>query len=307
MDIEDEYTSEYDYNDAGGIPTLMIPSTLSTNNGWNDSIEHDAKVIAEKSGGLRWMHNQSSSVFQKRYWMVTGINIFLSALVVAFNSITGAECINENFSPYRVTSIIGAAILGVATTYAGVKNYGSRVTAHQVIEGNLQALFYTIKNQLNLNRRDRQFGKDFLEWVQKEYTDLSTNPDSPDIPDFIEEKYKKIIDGSNIASHNDPIEAIVIKQESPPRNNPINSYNNARLRSYNPTRGTNDYATHATHNLRPLLKRPVSAPVNFEGVDSDTEKMTNEVDSEDNFTVSIPNTGLSLKEKWQLSRFYGNK
>lgn len=268
-------------------PTQLSP--LNDNNGWNDSIEYDAKVIAEKSGGLRWMHNQSSTVFRLRYWILTGINILLSAIVVAFNAITGASCLSNSFNPYKIVSIVGATLLGITNTYGGIKNYGSRVTAHQVIEGNFQALFYTIKNQLNLNRRDRQFGKDFLEWVQKEYTDLSTNPDSPSIPGFIEEKYKNIIDGVDIASHMDPIEPIVIKQESPPRKvqpEPFTMNHNPRTHSHNLRRRT---------NRKPSRKRPHSYKLPEE--------------EEDNFTVSIPNTdtSLSAKDKWQLSRFYGNK
>jgi hypothetical protein len=296
---EYDYSGEYiEYSDPPYVtysnpqsPQSPQSTVLNDNNGWNESIEHDAKIIAEKSGGLRWMHNQSSSVFLKRYWIVTGINILLSAIVVAFNSVTGAECIVNNMDPYKIVSIVGGALLGVTTTYSGLKNYGSRVTAHQVIEGNYQALFYTIKNQLNLNRKERQFGKDFLEWVQKEYTDLSTNPDSPNIPGFVEEKYKKLIDGSGIASYSDPIETVNIKRESPVRKQ-------SDIHMVYPPQSS----------LRPRSRRRMSRRKPSSSRSRSHSRIPVDDDNDDdNFTVSIPNTTLSARDKWQLSRFYGNK
>lgn len=274
---------------ARSVPHSSMPvfrddtSSLILNNGWNDQIEHDARLVGERSGGLRWMHNKTSSVFLKRYWIVTGFNILLSAIVVTFNSITGAECIDGTFDPYKIVSIVGGALIAIVTTYSSIKNYGARVTAHQVSEGNFQALFYTIKNQLHLNRRDRQFGKDFIEWVQKEYTDLSSNPDSPDIPGFVENDYLELIKDSDIAKYND-IEPIIIKQDSPPR--PPNTRTNAHVQPKDHTR----HRRRKNSNVNPQNK----------------SRPRPRTEGDDNYTVTIPDGGeLSAKDKWQLLRFYG--
>lgn len=278
-------------------------SKLTLNNGWNTQIEHDARLVGEKSGGLRWMHNKASSVFLKRYWIVTGINIFLSAVVVAFNSVTGGECINNTLDPYRVVSIVGGALIGIVTTYSSIKNYGARVTAHQVSEGNFQALFYTIKNQLHLNREDRQFGKDFIEWVQKEYTDLSSNPDSPNIPGFVEKDYTELIKDSDIAKYND-IEPIVIKQDSPPRppkpSNDRNDVPRTHSRARPKSRSVNPRTRLGPHRRRNASRTRARSHV--------TNRPRPNTDGVENYTITIPdNTELSAKERWQLSRFYGNK
>ena len=293
-------SDEFTYDNSGSAqqfqgPVIIQNQIIDDDNGWNSQIEADARHIGEKSGGLRWMHNSASGVFLKRYWIMTAVNIVLAAIIIAFNSITGANCNPNTTDPYKIVSIVGGAILGISTTYSSVKNYGGRVTAHQVSEGNFLALFYTIKNQLHLNRRDRQFGKDFIEWVQKEYIDLSSNPDGPNIPGFIFEQYTTKIEGTDMAMYND-IESIEIKKDSPPRREqsiPINLMNNHFRGRRKPSRAR-------THGGRDQARqqRPTQSARN-----------DNNRQNDDNFTVTIPNNRheLTPKEKWQLSRFYDNQ
>jgi len=287
--IDTEYSYDFEVSEEPKRPLLnaKADSSLQLNNGWNKQIENDARIIGEQSGGLRWMHNKAATVFMKRYWITTGINIVLSAIVVAFNAITGAECSTDGFNPYKIVSIVGASLVAVVTTYTSVKNYGARVTAHQVLEGNFLALFNTVKNQLHVNRTDRQFGKDFIEWIQKEYADLSANPDSPNIPTFIIDEYTKTIEGMNIAKYTD-IEIIDIKEDSDNNVTPAN------------TKFT---------NVKPNKPRKrVTSSFNRTRIPSSRKHKNTRTHSEDdNYTVSIPNRSeLSAKDKWQLSRFYDN-
>lgn len=255
---------------------------IDNNNGWNDLIEEDARIIGEKCGGLRWMHNRSTSVFTKRYWIFTGVNIVLSALVITFNMITGASCITDSFDPYKIVSSVLSALAGIIAAYGGVKNYGERAKDHRVFESNTIALFDTIKNQLHLNRRDRQFGKDFIEWIQKEYIDLSSSPDAPTIPDFVKDEYNILIQDLDIAKFNE-IEKIDIKNESPER------------KKDNLSKFETVQSNHRNYRYE---KNPQN---NY----SEHER------AGDNYTVTIPssrvNDGFTAKDKWELSRFYDNK
>jgi len=98
LTMNEDDLNTYDYSDEDVfLPDDYLSSinkaegsSLKINNGWNKQMEHDARVIGERSGGLRWMHNKASSVFLKRYWLITGVNIVLGAIVVAFNSNTGS-------------------------------------------------------------------------------------------------------------------------------------------------------------------------------------------------------------------------
>ena len=291
--------------------------TLESNNGWNKQIEDDARSIGERSEGLRWMHNKASGYFLWWYWFWALLNIFLAAVVVTFNSITGAECVNNTFDPFKIISIVGGALVGICTTIASIRNYGARVTAHQVSEGNFQALFYTIKNQLHLNRKDRQFGKDFIEWVQKEYTDLSSNPDAPNIPGKIEAEYSKLIEGMDIAKYND-IEGIDIKTDSPRKDESVNLvpqssqslqqplYRNDTSRRRNiPSRRQRPRQEYRTQST----SRHTASVVTSNNKNNKNNKNNNNPRNvEDHYTITIPEgAGLSAKDKWQLERFYREK
>lgn len=303
-------SAEYSYND---IQKTNIKSTkdidddtFNQNNGWNYQIEMDAKRIGEKSGGLRWMHNYASSVFRKRYWAYTIISIVLSAIIVVFNSITGAECSTDSSDHNKIISIVGGALLGIVTVYGSVKNYGARVTSHQVLEGNFLALFYTIKNQLHLNPKDRQFGKDFIEWVQKEYTDLSSNPDTPNLPGFIQKRYLDKIQGTDMSKYND-VETIQIKKNSPPRLK-LTTQPHTQFRPHTITHSrTHPHTTKHSHT-RPHQRRRPQTDIRLRPRPRTTTLISENSDS-DKFTVTIPNgtSELSAKDKWQLSRFYGEK
>lgn len=277
---------------------------IDDNNGWNYQLEADVKHIGESSGGLRWMHNQCSGIFIKRYWITVGITIVAAAVVTTFNSITGAECIaSSEWNIFKIISIIGSATVGVVTVFGGVKNYGSRATAHQVAEGNYQALFYTIKRQLHLSRSQRQNGKDFLEWIQKEYTDLTSNISSPDIPDFIFKRYEKQVNGTDIAKYND-IEEINIKEESPKRKNTkmsvfITDEDRVPSRIYT--------ANGRDAKFRRKKSRLIGIPPNHQGEidDSSGSDDANDKKKKD-YVVTIPSE-MSSKDKWQLERFYRNQ
>ena len=113
----------------------------------------------------------------------------------------------------------------------------------------------------------------------------------------IEAKYKKIIEGSDIASYSDPIEPIIIKQESPPRRDP-----SIPIVVHNPRQPSTrslSYQGRRHHSAAPESLRYRNRPRVSDEYDGDS--------GENNFTVSIPNSELTAKDKYQLARFYGNK
>jgi hypothetical protein len=245
------------------------------------------------------------------------LNIVAAAVVTTFNSITGADCISSSgWNVFKIISIIGSAVVGIVTVFGGVKNYGSRATAHQVAEGNYQALFYTIKRQLHMDRNQRQNGKDFLEWIQKEYTDLTSNISSPDIPDFVVKKYQNQVDGTSIAKYND-IEAINIKEESPKKNPSKMSLvitdqpqqHQKPARRYT-TGGGGDGGGRNKHKYPKKHTAPsIIYPITDEEDESfGSQSIDNTPELDADYVVTIPSqqqqNQLSSKDKWQLERFY---
>lgn len=287
------------------------------NNGWSEQLELDAKHIGEMCSGLRWMHNQSAGYFQTRYWFIVILDAILACIVVTFNSITGASCIDDSWNPFRVISLVGTAILGLVSTYGGVKNYGGRVTAHQFAEGNYQTLFHTIRNQLHkANRRERQYGYDFLEWIQKEYNDLSANPDAPDIPDYIVKEYEKRIEGRTIAKYNDieditVVDHVVYDVNSEPLlvSNNKQSNNKQSNNASIPNRSNHRFNEKHQNRIRKFKS-------NVEIIHHDKKNNGKNPDGKNPNTktnLSLPkdykvtnSIALSEKERWQLNRFFRN-
>ncbi len=192
--------------------------------------------------------------------------------------------------------------------FGGVKNYGSRATSHQVAEGNYQALFYTIKRQLHMERNQRQNGKDFLEWIMKEYTDLTSNISSPDIPEFIVQKYEKQINGTSIAKYND-IEQINIPDERPEKRNSklsvVITDQEQRVPTRRYTTGSREHKYGKKHTVAKLY--PITDDEE-ESLDSQSLDDTNSPELDADYVVTIPSqqqeNQLSSKDKWQLERFY---
>lgn len=267
---------------------------FDSENGWSEQIEKDAKEIGERCSGMKWMHDQSANTYKKYYWGLIAIDITLAALLVAFNSITGAQCINDNWNGFRITSIVLSALGGIVTTISGVMNYGAKVSAHQFAEGNFQALFYTIRTQLHKsNKRDRQNGGDFLEWIQKEYNDLTSNPDAPDIPNKIQKAYEKLIADINIARVGD-IETIqIIKSIQPQESYTIVEEQNDRKpsRTYSTTGRTGKYKRERKQIGN---NNDINENINLSPYKNNRDN--------DDVRIYIPD-GLTEKEKYEISRF----
>lgn len=181
-------------------------------NGWNIYIEEDIKRIGDKSEGWRWMHDQASKKYTFWYRVIGITNILMNAAASVGNVPNAINC-QSDYDALKWIAITLQFLVTVSLAYAQFVDYGSRKESHKVAESGFAALFYNIKTQLSLDRKLRQFGKDYAEWIQKEYTDLSANPDVPAIPGDIFKKYLIKIEGKNIANIDD-LEQIIIQGES---------------------------------------------------------------------------------------------
>ena len=186
---------------------------IEENNGWNAELETIVANIGEKCVGFKWMHDKCVSYYKFWYHFIGVISIFLSA-AAGSSIITQVSSCSVDSSGQKAANwvIILVAVLMFLTSVISAilqfKNWGEVANQHQTTKTSYASLEHDIRIALGVYRKDRQIGKDFVEWISKEFDSIEGN--SLPIPTRIQSQYQKLISGRDFA-HNDTIEKIVIK------------------------------------------------------------------------------------------------
>jgi hypothetical protein len=183
------------------------------NNGWNPELEDFVKGQAEQAQGFRWMHGECASYFNKFYQRTGLLAILLTTASAALNIPSITTCQAE-LDIYKGLALGFSFLTALVLAYQQFKNYGKRTSDHLKAESDFSALFNSIKQELSLNRRDRRFGKDYVEWITKDFDELKAA--SKQIPASIAEAYIKKVkkEGKKVQIPNSIIE-ITIKKDTP--------------------------------------------------------------------------------------------
>lgn len=182
-------------------------------NGWNENIEKDIKKIGDKAEGWRWMHKNSAAKFTKLYHIWGVINVCI-CLLLGVGSIPNILTCQSNWDILKWFVTVIQFLISCSLGVAHFLDYGGRKQNHKTAESGFATLFFHIKTQLGMDRKSRQNGEHYAEWIQKEYTDLSSNPDIPGIPGDIYKMYLKKIEGTGI-SNIDELDTISIYKDPP--------------------------------------------------------------------------------------------
>lgn len=241
-------------------------------NGWNENIEQNLKKIGDKAEGWRWMHKMAATKYNKYYHLWGIINIVFTG-ILGFGQIPNILNCQNDLNALKWLVFTLQFIVGTSLVAEHFLDYGERKKSHKTAESGFAALFYNISVQLNLDRKSRQFGEDYSEFIHKEYTDLSSNPDIPPIPYSVYKAYLKKIHGSSIANI-DELDQIQIYKDPP----------GIIFSSVTPQT--------ADDTIDLLQGSPPENPPN------DTA-----------LTITIPraNKKISSLDNWHLKRFYNNK
>lgn len=187
---------------------------IEENNGWNSELEIIVANIGEKCAGFKWMHGKCVNYYNFWYHFI-GITVIVLAAASGTGIVTQVStCTVDPISGQRATNwvIILVTILmfltSVASTIQQFKNWGQVSNQHQQTKSNYAQLEHDIRIALGVYRKDRQVGKDFVEWISKEFDNIEAS--APPIPEKIQNDYNKLISGTDIA-HNEIVEKILIK------------------------------------------------------------------------------------------------
>jgi hypothetical protein len=170
-------------------------------------------------------------------------------------------------------------------------DYGARKESHKVAESGFETLFYNIKTQLSMDRRNRQYGEDYAEWIQNQYTQLSANPDIPAIPGNVYKKYLDKVKGTAIANIDD-LEEIEIYEDPP----------GLLFSTVTPREVDNDIEK--MNNFKEEYNKGVAS------IDIIQDKDVEELNSEGSprMKITIPREQyISGIDSWHLKRFFNNE
>lgn len=299
--------------DDDNVPIFNFMSNRDvTLNGWNGLIEQEVKFIGEKSAGWLWMHNKSATYFRGWYnWLGVG-NLILLGISLIFNSpLLGVDECDGKADWSEIIGLILQGIVLITAGYAQWFRYGERSLNHLTAKANFSSLYQNVKIQLKVDIDERQNGKDYAEWIQKEYTSLSANPDMPAIPQWIRDEYRKKIEDTGL-SHPDDIEPIRIQHNFGGNNGAIPK--GPLELNINPTVNRNVHQlTHNPHTVGGDVIINIPQPQYFteDSDDSDLNVRPSRSKSYnprvmDTSPITIPRRLPTEREKWQLERFYSN-
>jgi len=144
---------------------------LKANNGWNQLIEKEMKSLGEKSASFKWMHNKTATLYSDREFIWRILNIGFLLLIGGSLFIDTTNC-NTNFIVKMTTGLITFLVTFSVNTYSSV-NYEYEVRENKKTASQWSELYHNIKQQLSLNRRDRQYAKDYVIWIMREFDALS--------------------------------------------------------------------------------------------------------------------------------------
>lgn len=236
-------------------------------NGWNDNLEKDIKKIGDKSEGWRWMHKKSAQMFARWYRWWGTINVIISGLLAAGNIPNILTC-QSQYDALKWVVVTFQFLVTASLGAAQFLDYGARRQNHKTAESGFSVLFFHIKTQLNMDRKSRQNGEHYAEWIQKEYTELSSNPDIPGIPGNIYKAYLRKIEGTGIANIDD-LDSISIYKDPPG-----------------------------------IIFSGVVTPKNTS--EPPTHQYNAQEDTND-ITITVPKPEMSGIDKWNLRRHYQNE
>ncbi len=167
---------------------------LQANNGWNLMTEKAVKGFGEKAASYKWMHDRSAGYYGQfaMWWGIFNTAVLLGVGTSVFSSI--AYC-NTVWWVQIITGLV-TYLVTFSVNISNFLDFQGCSKEHKRAGSEWSELYHNIQRQLVLNRRDRQYAKDYLMWITKEFDSLYNR--SPDIPDTISNKFTKSFQGITI-------------------------------------------------------------------------------------------------------------
>lgn len=137
-----------------------------------------------------FLHKKTGEYYNKVYSILSIINITLLSIT------TISKIITDIYTDTNIDDIIFTVLVAISTALSGVihfLNYSELSVLHINKSTGYTSIQYSIQRQLIVPTENIQ---EYYSWVTKKYDTLILQP--PDIPRYIENKYKNEINNENI-------------------------------------------------------------------------------------------------------------
>lgn len=155
---------------------------------WNDALEKLIAEEAERCTGQSWLHNECEQTFSRRTTWIALPVIVLSTLNGFLSGSSQMIFSNPTSSSIGIGGV--SLFTGVLSTIGSYFAWAKRTEAHRISAIQYQKLSRFLAIELTLPKKERIHAKDILKIMREQVERLLEI--SPAIPDFIQEKYKKI-------------------------------------------------------------------------------------------------------------------
>lgn len=135
------------------------------------------------------LHKKTGEYYNKVYSILSIINITLLSIT------TISKIITDIYTDTNIDDIIFTVLIAVSTTLSGIihfLNYSELSVLHINKSTGYTSIQYSIQRQLTVPTENIQ---EYYSWVTKKYDTLILQ--APDIPKYIENKYKNEINNEN--------------------------------------------------------------------------------------------------------------
>ncbi len=135
------------------------------------------------------LHKKTGEYYNKIYSILSIINITLLSIT------TISKIITDIYTDTNIDDIIFTVLIAVSTTLSGIihfLNYSELSVLHINKSTGYTSIQYSIQRQLTVPTENIQ---EYYSWVTKKYDTLILQ--APDIPKYIENKYKNEINNEN--------------------------------------------------------------------------------------------------------------
>ena len=149
-------------------------------NDWNDKIEKTMVNLGCKCGAYRIMHDESAD-------RCYNIDSYMSIISITLSTLTATSIFSlEDNYIVKIASGVVVYFIAFLTSMKHFLNYTEMSEQHKLYSIRFSALYRDIQRQLYLDKKDRQSGKEYLNFINGELDNLLFS--NPTIPYKIKKK-----------------------------------------------------------------------------------------------------------------------
>ena len=159
-------------------------NVLLIHNGWNDNNEVILVNLGEQAAGLKWMHEQSTSLY-------AGIHQVMGVLVIILGATLSIETSIPNQAEDYGVNVYKKVAIYIITLISAVQNflkYEQRAARHKEYSNAFSEIYRKVQHKMSMYRKDRGSAQEYVSNITKEFD--AKNLDAPGLNMWVVGRFK---------------------------------------------------------------------------------------------------------------------